>query len=35
MGKNLATRTGFIVAVLLIFIYGIFGIPHGWIEAVA
>ena len=24
MGKNLATRTGFIVAVLLIFIYGIF-----------
>jgi len=29
MGKNLATRSGFIVAVLLFFIYGIFGIPHG------
>ena len=29
MGKNLATRTVFIVAVLLIFTYGIFGIPHG------
>ena len=32
MGKNLATRTGFIVAVLLIFIYGIFGIPHGGLK---
>ena len=29
MGKNLLQKTGFIVAVLLIFIYGIFGIPHG------
>jgi preprotein translocase subunit SecD len=28
MGKNLAGKTGFIVAVLVIFIYGIFGIPH-------
>ncbi len=32
MGKNLASRTGFIVAVLLIFIYGIFGIPHGGLK---
>jgi len=32
MGKNLATRTGFIVAVLLIFTYGIFGIPHGGLK---
>ncbi len=29
MGKNLATRAIFIVAVLLFFTYGIFGIPHG------
>ncbi len=29
MGKNLLQKTGFIVAVLLIFIYGIFGIPKG------
>jgi preprotein translocase subunit SecD len=29
MGKNLAGRTGFIVAILVIFVYGIFGIPHG------
>ncbi len=29
MGKNLAGKAGFIVAVLVIFIYGIFGIPHG------
>ena len=30
MGSNkLAGRVGFIVAVLVIFIYGIFGIPHG------
>ena len=28
MGKNLAGRTGFIIAVLVIFIFGIFGIPH-------
>ena len=32
MGKNLASRTGFIVAVLLVFIYGIFGIPHGGLK---
>jgi preprotein translocase subunit SecD len=32
MGKNLAGRTGFIVAVLVIFIYGIFGIPHGGLK---
>jgi preprotein translocase subunit SecD len=32
MGKNLASRTGFIVAVLLIFTYGIFGIPHGGLK---
>ena len=29
MGKHLAGKAGFIVAVLVIFIYGIFGIPHG------
>jgi preprotein translocase subunit SecD len=29
MGKNLAGKTGFIIAVLVIFVYGIFGIPHG------
>jgi preprotein translocase subunit SecD len=29
MGNKLAGRIGFIVAVLVIFIYGIFGIPHG------
>ena len=32
MGKKLASRTGFIVAVLVIFIYGIFGIPHGGLK---
>jgi len=32
MGKNLASRTGFIVVVLLIFTYGIFGIPHGGLK---
>jgi len=32
MGKNLASRTGFIVAVLLVFVYGIFGIPHGGLK---
>ena len=29
MGKTLAGKAGFIIAVLVIFIYGIFGIPHG------
>jgi preprotein translocase subunit SecD len=29
MGKNLAGKTAFIVAVLLIFCFGIVGIPHG------
>ena len=29
MGKNLTGKLGFIVAVLAIFVYGIFGIPHG------
>jgi preprotein translocase subunit SecD len=28
MGKNMAGKTGFILAILVIFIYGIFGIPH-------
>src|SRR5580698_5052492 len=28
MGKNLAGKTGFIIAVLVICIFGIFGIPH-------
>jgi preprotein translocase subunit SecD len=32
MGKNLATKTGFIVAVILVFVYGIFGIPHGGLK---
>jgi preprotein translocase subunit SecD len=32
MGKNLASRTGFIVVVLLFFIYGIFGIPRGGLK---
>jgi preprotein translocase subunit SecD len=32
MGKNLAGRTGFIVAVLVVFVYGIFGIPHGGLK---
>ncbi len=32
MGKNLAGKAGFIVAVLVIFIYGIFGIPHGGLK---
>jgi preprotein translocase subunit SecD len=32
MGKNLAGRTGFIVAILVIFVYGIFGIPHGGLK---
>ena len=29
MGKNLATKLAIIIAVLLFFIYGIIGIPHG------
>jgi preprotein translocase subunit SecD len=29
MGKNLAGKTAFIVAVLVVFVYGIFGIPKG------
>ena len=29
MGKNLGTKIGIIVAVLLFFTYGIIGIPHG------
>ncbi len=32
MGKNLAGKAGFIVAVLFIFVYGIFGIPHGGLK---
>lgn len=32
MGRNLAGKAGFIVAVLVIFIYGIFGIPHGGLK---
>jgi preprotein translocase subunit SecD len=32
MGKTLAGRTGFIIAVLVIFVYGIFGIPHGGLQ---
>ena len=34
MGKNLKGKTVFIIAVLVIFVYGIFGIPtHGVTEA--
>ena len=32
MGKNLASKTIFIVAVLVFFIYGIFGIPYGGLK---
>ncbi len=32
MGKNLAGKTAFIVAVLVVFIYGIVGIPHGGLK---
>ncbi|MGA7155777.1 MAG: protein translocase subunit SecD [Acidobacteriaceae bacterium] len=32
MGKNLATRTILIIAILLIFVYGIFGIPQGGLK---
>jgi len=29
MGKNLKGKTAFIIAILVIFVYGIFGLPHG------
>ena len=32
MGRNLAGKAGFIVAILAIFIYGIIGIPHGGLK---
>jgi preprotein translocase subunit SecD len=32
MGKNLAGKTAFIVAVLVVFVYGIFGIPRGGLK---
>src|SRR5580698_7141368 len=32
MGKNLKGKTAFIIAVLVIFIYGIFGIPNGGLK---
>ncbi len=32
MGKNLAGKTAFIVAVLVIFVFGIVGIPHGGLK---
>lgn len=32
MGTNLAGKAGFIVAVVVIFIYGIVGIPHGGLK---
>jgi len=32
MGKNTATKTAFIIAVLLVFCYGIVGIPHGGLK---
>jgi preprotein translocase subunit SecD len=32
MGKNLASRTGLSIAILVIFIYGIFGIPTGGLK---
>ena len=35
MGKNLSGKLGFIVAILVIFVYGIFGIPHGgWKQSI-
>src|SRR5262252_9772009 len=35
MGKSLAGKTAFIVAVLVVFVYGIFGIPTGgWKQAI-
>lgn len=33
MGKNTASKTAFIIAVLLVFCYGIVGIPHGGLKA--
>src|ERR1700749_746016 len=32
MGKNLTGKTVFIIAVLLVFCYGIVGIPHGGLK---
>src|ERR1700751_2137727 len=32
MGKNLKGKTAFIIAVLVIFVYGIFGIPTGGLK---
>ena len=32
MGKNLGAKTWSIIAILVIFIYGIFGIPHGGLK---
>ena len=32
MGKNLAGKTAFIIAVLVVFVYGIFGIPKGGLK---
>src|ERR1700760_1371368 len=32
MGKNLAGKSAFIVAVLVIFCFGIIGIPHGGLK---
>jgi preprotein translocase subunit SecD len=32
MGKNLASKTAFIVAVLVVFCFGIVGIPHGGLK---
>jgi preprotein translocase subunit SecD len=32
MGKSLAGKTAFIVAVLVVFVYGIFGIPRGGLK---
>jgi preprotein translocase subunit SecD len=32
MGKNLAGKSAFIVAVLLVFVFGIVGIPHGGLK---
>lgn len=32
MGKNLAAKTAFIVGVLLVFVFGFIGIPHGGLK---
>ena len=32
MGKNLAGKTAFIIGVLLVFVYGIVGIPKGGLK---